>query len=206
LIVARYKQGPRLAIDLFAGDAFDVAADAIVFGRTKSLTEKIESKAPRFQPVPKHESLRYPLHPRRNLLRTKSKRLPWPFAYSLPYRPQRASPTSLHVQRLALNIFQTLLSYVTKDSPAKHVVIVPFSWRNPEALAYATFGALLHTDAFVQIATRYTIAALDNLDPFEQLFDNPDLTRAAFMAWTVNPLPKWCIARQFKRLPVPKAR
>jgi len=200
LIVARYKRGQRLAIDLFAGDAFEIVADAIVFGRTKSIIKSIESKAPGFQPVPKHESLQFPLVPKRNLLRTKSKRLPWPFAYSLQYRPRYAGPTSLHVQILAFNIFQTLGWYVMKDSPAKHVVIVPFSWRNPETLAYATIGGLLHIyPSLFPMPTRYTIAALDNLDAFERLLDNPDRIRTALMAWTFFPL------REFRRLPPPRA-
>lgn len=207
MIVARYKQGKHLAIDLFAGDAFEIAADALIFGRTKSLRELIESKAPRFQPVPKHESLQYPLYPRRNLLRTKSKRLPWRYAYSVQYRPRRAGPTSLHVQRLALNIHQTLLSYVIKDAPAKHVVIVPFSWRNPESLACATIGGLLHIyPRFIPMPTRYTIAALDSLDAFERLLDDPDRIRAALMAWTLDPPPQKRIAHAFKRLSAPKAR
>lgn len=204
MIVARYKQGKHLAIDLFVGDAFEIAADALIFGRTKSLRELIESKAPRFQPVPKHESLQYPLYPRRNLLCTKSKRLPWRFAYSVQYRPQHAGPTSLHVQRLAFNIYQTLLFYViNKDAPAKHVVIVPFSWRNPETLAYATIGALFH---IYPPPTRYTIAALDNLDVFERLLGDPDRIRAALMAWTLYPPPKKRIAYGFTRLPLPKTR
>ncbi|MGH7138850.1 MAG: hypothetical protein ACREHD_24140, partial [Pirellulales bacterium] len=186
MIVARYKQDKHLAIELFAGDAFEVAADAIIFGRTKSITKSIESKAPGFQPVPMHESLQYPLYPRRNLLRTKSKRLPWRFAYSLQYRPRHAGPTSLHVQRLAFNIYQTLLLHVVHDTSAKHVVIVPFSWRNPETLAYAIIGGLLHIyPSLVQMPTRYTIAALDNLDAFERLLDNPDRIRDALMAWTI---------------------
>lgn len=205
MIVARYQQGKHLAIELFAGDVFDIAADAMIFGRTKSIREAIESKAPGFQPVPRHESLKYPLPPRRNLLRTKSKRLPWRFAYSLQYRPRHAGPTSLHVQRLAFNIYQMLLSYVIKDGPAKHVVIVPFSWRNPESLAYATIGGLLHIyPSLVSMPTRYTIAALDNLDAFERLLDDPDRIRAALTAWTIHPVSQKRIARAFKRLPLPR--
>lgn len=200
MIIARYKRGRRLVIDLFAGDAFEIAADAIIFGRTKSIIKSIESKAPEFQPVPKHESLKYPLPPRRNLLRTKSKRLPWPFAYSLQYRPRCAGPTSLHVQILAFNIFQTLGWYVMKDSPAKHVVIVPFSWRDPETLAYATIGGLLHIyPSLFPTPSRCTIAALDSLVAFERLLENPDRIRAALMDWTFFPL------REFRRLPPPRA-
>lgn len=204
LIVARYQQGKHLAIELFAGDVFDVAADAMIFGRTKSIREAIESKAPRFQPVPRHTALQYALPPRRNLLRTKSKRLPWQFAYSLQYRPCHAGATSLHVQRLAFNIYQTLLCYVIQDAPAKHVVIVPFSCRNPETLAHATIGGLLHIyPSLVPTPTRYTIAALDNLDAFERLLDDPDRIRAALTAWTIHPPSQKRIARAFKRLPVP---
>lgn len=202
MIIARYKQGKQLAIDLFAGDAFDVAADAIIFGRTNSLVKSIESKAPRFRPVPKDERLQYPLPPGRNLLRTKSKRLPWTYAYSLQYRPRCAVPASRHVQHLALNIYQTLLCYVIKDSPARHVVIVPFSWRNPETLAYATLGGLLYIyPSLVPLPTRYTIAAPDELDAFERLLDDPDRLRAALAAWTICPPPRKRVACAFKRLP-----
>lgn len=206
MIVARYKQGKYLAIDLFVGDALGIPADAIVFGRTKSIMASIESQAPRFKPVPaKQASLQYPLYPRRSLLRTKSKRLPWPFAYSVQYRPRQAGPASRHVQVLASNIYQTLL-YVIGDAPAKHVVIVPFSWRNPETLAYATIGSLLHIyPSIFQMPTRYTIAALENLDAFERLLDDPDRIRAALSAWTIHPPPLKRIARAFKRLPLPRA-
>lgn len=93
-----------------------------------------------------------------------------------------------------------------------NLIIVPFSWRNPETLAYATIGGLLHIyPSLVQMPTRYTIAALDNLDAFERLLDNPDRIRDALMGWTIEPPgrlllpPKKRIARQFKRLHVPQA-
>lgn len=81
------------------------------------------------------------------------------------------------------------------------------SWRNPETLAYATIGGLHHIyPSLVQMPTRYTIAALDNLDTFERLLDNPDRIRAALMAWTIHPLSQKRIARAFKRLPLPRPR
>ena len=206
MIVERYQRDAGPTLSLFVGDVFDLRADTLLFGRTPSIRARIEQIAPPLGPVRPTRAFPYPpLRPDRPLLRTRSPHLPWRTAFSLVYRPRRATPSSPHVQLLAFQVAQVLFMRHLNPRPPRHVAIVPFTWRHPDAMAHAILGGILCDGLWGdRPPVQVTIAARAGLEAFRAVLDEPDTMARTMTAWQHGLPPRAQALTPFRRV-VPAA-
>ncbi len=153
-------------------------------GRCRKLRQRIEARHCEFT----HETT---LWPNRQVSSCRGVGLPWSRAYSLEYSPRNAPPASMHAQFISWHIFHTLL--LMRDQHIRHLVVVPFTWRNSRTIALATIAGLLNVYQVRGLPTCYTICALDEVSPFEYWLDNHGTFTTIMSSWSIGcPLPsRW---------------
>lgn len=183
-----YSDPKGFQIALAECDVFAIEADALLFGRTPAIRDRIESSGASFRLTT--NAGREPMlwHPKRDVFLAPTPRFAWDVAVSLDYRPHNISVTAPHLQYMAMGIHNILFSLASSQIGAKHVVIVPFGWRQPKAMAYMILAAIVNLHApFCTLPTRVTISALSGLDCFASVLDDDAEFREVIAQWPIKP-------------------
>jgi hypothetical protein len=173
-----YSHPSGFRVEVRTADAFDLPADALVFGGSVALRRRLESLAgKRFRPFEHANGVR----PADLLL---SDRLPWRKVVSYRYHPRRTrifwpttspAPPAAHILTLTSELFWLLRSTERGLTFPERVLLLPLGWRCPEVSSAAWTAALWRYGEERQrdvSARTFILADMKDSSPYLPLLDN----------------------------------
>ncbi len=168
--VYRHRSGAQ--VEVITGDAWEIPADALVFGGTHELRCEVEERSRR--PFRRLGCKEAPGAVRGVL----SDRLPWRHVVSLSARVRTDNANGGRARKLALEIAGVLLH--SQFGRPRRLLILPVSHRHPEVVAAATVAALWY---FIQQREAahalgsgspwtFILADLEDAAPYEPVLRN----------------------------------
>src|SRR5687767_1061403 len=128
--VYRHRSGAE--VEVITGNAWEIPADALVFGRTRELRCVIEERSGK-----PFRRLGYREAPGA-VWGILSGRLPWRHVVSLSARIRTDNSNGSHARKLALEIAGALLYLDSQFGRPRRLLILPVAHRHPEVVAAAT--------------------------------------------------------------------